>query len=119
METRNILDVNGNIVGTVSLPDGTSEAQWAVVLAAYSTTKPIPDVTPRQIRQALILSGVSLSSIDSAIAGLPSPMNDLAAAEWEYSIAFERNRPLVIEVATMLGWTSAQLDALWILAGSL
>ncbi len=79
----------------------------------------IPDVTPRQIRQALILSGVSLESITDALATLPEPQKSLATVEWEYSISFQRNRPLVDGVGQMLGWTTEQLDNLWLYAGTL
>jgi hypothetical protein len=78
-----------------------------------------PNVTPRQIRQALILSGVSISDIEAALLSLPEPQKSLAKTEWEYSIAFERDRPLVASVAQMLGWTPEQLDALWLFAGTL
>ena len=119
MATRNILDSNGTAVGTLTLPDDTSEAVWTAALAAYSTKKPMKDVTPRQMRQALILSGVSLASIDAAIATMPDPAKSLAQTEWEYSTAFQRERPLVAQVAALLGWTNDQLDALWELAASL
>lgn len=76
-------------------------------------------VTPRQIRQALVISGISLNIIESAIDSLPEPTKSLAKIEWEYSTAFERNRPLVNEIAHAIGWTPAQLDNLWILAASL
>lgn len=82
-------------------------------------TPPIPDVSPRQIRLALIASGVSLASIDAAIATLPSPNNSIAQATWDYSLAFERTNPMVAELGAMLGWSSAQLDALWNLAAGL
>lgn len=72
-----------------------------------------PDVTPRQIRQALILSGVSMQSIADALSTLPSPQKELAQTEWEYSTMFIRTNPLVNSVGAMLGWTSAQLDNLW------
>lgn len=120
--TRDILDYQGNVVGELDLPDDTSEAVWAEKLAVYArppTIQVSPDVTPRQIRQALILSGMTLAQIDAAIAGLPEPTRSLAQVEWEYSIAFQRNRPLVIAMASMLGWSSAQVDALWKLAASL
>ena len=79
----------------------------------------LPDVTPRQIRQALILSGISLAAIDAALDTLPEPTKSLARTEWEYSISFQRNRALVTQVGQMLGWTPAQLDALWQFAGTL
>lgn len=119
METRNILDINNAVIGTLTLPDNTSEEDWARALESYKEKAEIPDVTPRQIRQALIMNGVSLATIDSALNSLPEPVKSMANVEWEYSIAFQRNRPLVNSVGIMLGWTSDQLDALWKLAGTL
>lgn len=119
MSTRDILDKNGTIIGQLELPDDTTEDQWAAALAPYAALKIIQDVTARQIRQALILYGVSLSQIDDTIASLPEPMKSLAQVEWVHSNMFQRERPLTIQVATMLGWTSDQLDALWNLAASL
>jgi hypothetical protein len=79
----------------------------------------IPDVTPRQIRQALILRGISLNSIESALNSLPEPTKSLAKIEWEYSISFQRTRPIVTAVGQLLGWSNTQLDNLWIYAGTL
>lgn len=124
MTTRNILDAEGNIIGELTLPDDTTEEEWQAKLAPYAQVIPEPvkviaDVTPRQIRQALIMSGVTLQQIDDAINSLDEPMRSLARVEWEYSNMFQRHRPLVVQVATMLGWTEQQVDALWELAGSL
>lgn len=79
----------------------------------------IPDVTPRQIRQALVLMNVSMSQITDALASLPEPTKSMAQIEWEYSLAFERNRPLVTQVGVMLGWSAQQLNDLWKFAASL
>lgn len=119
---RDIYNHLGVKTGELELPNSTTEEQWLEKLAEYA--KPpiateFPDVTPRQIRQALILSGVSMSQIDDALGSLPEPMKSLAMAEWEYSNSFQRNRPLVSSVGQMLGWTSQQVDDLWKFAGSL
>lgn len=118
---RNILDYQGNTIGELELPDDTPEEIWESRLAQFSKApvKIIPDVTPRQMRQALILSGVSMEAIDTALNGLSEPTKSLAKAEWEYSLSFQRNRPLVQQVGQMLGWTSEQLDALWEFAATL
>lgn len=76
-------------------------------------------ITPRQIRLALVLSGVSLTDIDNSLNSLPEPTKSLALISWEYAVAFERNDPLVESVGLMLGMTSAQIDQLWMLAASL
>ena len=124
METRDILDIEGNVIGTLEMPEGTSEETWALALAPYHTpieepVVEIKDVTPRQIRQALILSGVTMEMIENALDALEEPSKTMARIEWEYSTAFQRDRPFVDAVAQLLGWTSEQVDALWVLAASL
>ncbi len=116
MAVRQILDVNGNVVGSLHLPDGTSEAVWQDKLNAYKSAPILGDVTPRQIRQALILSGITMDMIDEQLALLPEPKKSLAKVEWDYSIAVKRTNPLVNDMAALFGWSSAQVDALWIMA---
>lgn len=79
----------------------------------------IKSVTPRQIRQAWILMGKSLTEIEDAIDSLSEPHRSLARAEWEYSTLVFRRNPLVAMLAGMNGYTDEELDALWIFAGSL
>lgn len=79
----------------------------------------LPDVTPRQIRQAFIIAGLMTETIESAFNALPEPIKSFAQVEWEYSLSFKRRRPLVIQVGQMMGWTEKQLDDLWIMAGKL
>lgn len=122
---RNILNHLGEVIGQMDLPESTSEADWEKALAPYAAPppepvpEPIPDVTPRQIRQALVMAGVSLQQIEDAINSLDEPVRSLARIEWEYSTAFQRNRPLVTQVGAMLGWTDEQLNDLWKTAGKL
>lgn len=119
-ESRNILDADGNVIGMLILPEGTSEEIWAEKLALYTVApRNIQDVTPRQIRQALVLQGISLADIDSALNSLEEPTKSLALISWEFSLSFERSNPLVAQVGQMLGWNDSQLDDLWIFAGSL
>lgn len=118
---RKIYDYNSNEIGELELPSDTPEEVWTEKLAVYSQQpiKIIPDVTPRQIKQALVLSGISLSTIESALNSLSEPKKSLAIIEWQESNMFVRNRPLVAAVGQMLGWTSQQLDDLWLFAGTL
>lgn len=119
---RNILDYLGNVIGELELPDDTAENVWQEKLARYAQPPAdvvVPDLTPRQVRQALVLSGVPLESIDAAIAQLPEPHKTLAHIEWEYSVAFKRSNPLIGQVAALLGWNNAQLTAMWDLAKGL
>lgn len=76
-------------------------------------------VTPRQIRTALVLSGISLSSIENIIQSLPSPDKDIALIAWEYSVEFQRNNPLINQLAPLLGLSNKQIDDIFILASTL
>ncbi len=120
---RDIYNHLGQKVGELELPNETTEEQWAEKLAPYAVDPEevvaTPNVTPRQIRQALVLSGVSMESIDAAIASLPEPMHSMAKIEWEYSTAFIRTNKFVSQIGYLLGWTSHQLDELWKLASTL
>lgn len=119
---RDILNHLGVKIGELELPNSTTEDEWTAKLAEYAlppVTTEFPDVTPRQIRQALVLYGISMTEITDALNSLPEPMKTLANVEWEYSNWFQRKRPLVISVGQMLGWTPEQLDDLWKFAGSL
>ena len=46
-------------------------------------------------------------------------LNELAQIEWDDSQVFERNRPILIMLATALGLSSEQLDDLFITAAGL
>jgi hypothetical protein len=118
---RDILNSNGDKIGEMELPDDTSEERWAEALSPYAipVIVELEDVSPRQIRQALVLSGITMSSINAALDTLPEPQKDLAHIAWEFSQIFIRSEPLVNAVGQMLGWTSEQLDDLWKLAATL
>lgn len=88
------------------------------VLPPPQNTVPL-SVTPRQIRTALVLSGISLSSIEAIIDSLPSPNKEIALIAWEYSVEFQRNNPLINQLAPLLGLSSEQIDDIFILASTL
>ena len=75
-------------------------------------------VTMRQARLALLQSG-SLSAVNAAIAGMSGAMGEAARIEWEFSSEVKRNQPLVVALTPTLGFTSKQLDDLFILAATL
>lgn len=122
MITRDILNHEGTKIGEMQFDDGTSEQAIAEKLAEFSAPPAAPvilPVTPRQLRLAIIMSGLSISQIDSAIALLSEPDRSIASTEWEYSLSFERNHPLVDEIGAILGKTSEEIDAVWLLAETL
>ena len=80
----------------------------------YAVLSTPESVSPRQIREALIDSGL----IDAVEAGVAAGDRKLKNW-WEFSTSFERSNQHVIDMGVTLGVTALQLDALWTLAGSL
>jgi hypothetical protein len=76
-------------------------------------------VTPRQMRIALVLSGISLATIEGMIESLPEPQRSITRITWEYSIEFQRNNQLLVSMAPALGLTEVQVDDLFLLASTL
>lgn len=76
-------------------------------------------VSARQIRTALIISGISISNIETALNGLPEPNRSIAQVAWEFSNDFYRDNPLILELAPIIGLTEQQLNDLWALAATL
>ena len=72
------------------------------------------EVTPRQIRMGLTAMGLR-SSVESAISSGSRDLKDF----YFYSNTFERDRPQVHEMATLLGVSSVDLDNLWIYSATL
>ena len=118
---KDIIDYQGIKIGELELPDNKSEDIWNAILTSYTIApvNVIPDVTPRQIRQALVLSQISMIDVENALDSLDEPIKSLAKIDWEYSTVFQRSSPLVSSVGSLLGWTPEQLDNLWLFAGTL
>lgn len=100
---------------------GAEVAKWTAegwqILAAAPQAPPAPipqSVTMRQARLALLGAGL-LSMVETAIGGA----GPAAAIEWEYAQEVQRASGLVPAMATALGLTDAQIDALFVQAATL
>jgi hypothetical protein len=76
-------------------------------------------VSARQIRTAIVFSGLSITDIETALDGLLEPTKTVARIAWDYASDFERDNPLVVSLAPVLGLSEQQLDDLWDLAKTL
>ncbi len=80
---------------------------------------PIPDaVTMRQARLALLGAGV-LDTADATIAAMTGVEGQAARISWEYAQEVRRDDPLIAHMASALGLTTEQLDALFTAASML
>lgn len=121
MEKRDVLNYLGEKVGELELPANTSEEVWAKKLAIYAAppTSVFKPVSPKQLRQALVLGGVTMETVDASLSSLPEPTSSLAKIEWEYGLEFRRDSELLLDIQNLLNLSSEDLDSLWILAGTL
>ena len=76
---------------------------------------PIPtQVTMRQARLALLQAG-HYDTVLAAMAGQPQA----AQIEWEYALSVDRGAQLTTAMASILGLSDAQIDALFVAASAL
>lgn len=77
-------------------------------------------VSQMRLRKALILAGISVSSINDAIAAIvDDTQRELIYTMWEYAVVFERSDVTLNQMATALGISQNQLDQLFINAQNL
>ena len=92
------------------------ESDWEQMRADEMRARsPVPkSVSMRQARLALLGAGL-LDTVETAIAGA----GPAAVIEWEYAQEVQRSSGLVPAMATALGLTDAQIDALFVTAATL
>ena len=100
----------GEFIEFEGTPEEIAEANKQVVPESISQMK---------FRKQLILSGISIASIDSLIQSLPQPNRDLIYTMWEYAVVFDRSNPELNAMSQMLQITSEQLDDIFINANLL
>jgi hypothetical protein len=79
----------------------------------------MPSVSARQIRTAIVLSGLSIATIEAALDGLSEPTRTVAIIAWDHSNLYFRKNPLIVALAPAIGLSEEQLDDLWVLAKTL
>lgn len=75
-------------------------------------------VTMRQARLALLGAGL-LAQVNTAVESMPGAEGDAARIEWEYAQEVRRDSPLVAALSAAFGWTSTQLDDMFVSAKTL
>lgn len=74
----------------------------------------VKSITPRQMRLQLIALGLR-QQVEDWVATQPIDIKDW----WEFSSRYERNNQVLIDAATRFGFTSEQLDELFMEASKL
>ena len=83
---------------------------WAVTYE----TPPVPALTRRQFRLALVINGYSLADIETLIEQIPDEMQkQIIKIEWQNATTFTRTSPGLLAMADLIGLSTGQVDALW------
>lgn len=97
-----------------------------VVRYVYTLTDaPPPDpndfpLSDRQLRLGLVMSGVSLDTIETAISSIPDPIQRaVAQIWWDRSLKIEWAHPMRVQLQALVGLTDEQARAMWLMAKDL
>jgi hypothetical protein len=106
------------ITGEVTVVDLTPEEIAAMPQPA---APPMPTITARQLRLALLGLGLTGAQVEAAINAMPGTdmQREAARIEWEYATSYQRDHQLVAMLGAALGLTEAQIDAAWMEAATL
>lgn len=93
-----------------ALSEFNPEYVWAVTYQ----DPPVPSLTRRQFRLALVTNGYSLTDIEALIAQIEDDtQRQIIQIEWQDATVFERNNSSLFVMAALMGLSSAQIDELW------
>ena len=77
-------------------------------------TPPVPALTRRQFRLALVMNGFDLADIEALIAQIEDDMQrQITQIEWQDATVFERNSSSLLVMAGLMQLNTEQVDALW------
>lgn len=99
--------IKPRLVGGVLVEGATSDEIASMIIVPNS-------ISQMKLRKQLILSGISIASVDALIQSLPQPNQDLIYTMWEYAVVFDRQNPELNAMAQMLEITQQQLDEIFI-----
>jgi len=107
-----VYNEDGGFTEFTEIPQG---LQYEVIEKQIEEIKIVPEsISQMKLRKQLILSGISIASIDALTQSLPQPNRDLIYTMWEYAVVFDRHNPELNAMAGMLGVTQQQLDEIFI-----
>ena len=79
-----------------------------------------PKLTRRQLRLGLLNIGITADIVEAQLNAIADPMDRAAAMiEWQDASSYERDHPVLVQVAAALNLPTEQVDALWMWAAGL
>jgi len=106
--TQNFINMHFD-EGTGEYYEGATQQE----IEQYTIENAVSVVSRRQLKLALILNGFDLSIIDNVIDNLTGLEKIIASTTWNEAITFERKDPLLVSLATAVGFSEIQLAELF------
>lgn len=107
-------------IETYNVVIGEGEDGQPTIELKSNIAKTVPqELSPRQVRLAMLGAGLDLSQIDTMIDGLDEPQRSQVKIMWEYSTVFLRSDPILNGFAEQLGLSQDDLDNLFIAGASI
>lgn len=102
-------------------PPAHGRAVWDFDAETWQEPAPVlPTITARQCRLMLLNVGITPAMVEAEIAAIEDAGDrERARVEWEYASTYERDHPLIDQMAEAFELPAPQVDALWIAAADL
>lgn len=106
-----VVPLNGNKQQILNaLSEFNREYVWAVTYQ----DPPVPALTRRQFRLALVLNGYNLADIELLINQISDEMQrQIIQVEWQDATTFERHSTNLLVMADLMGMDKPTVDVLW------
>ena len=98
-------------------PDELTETE--LLRGWVAVAKPVPQEVPMWALREACASRNHTAQIDAALAGLPEPTRVKAMLRWEYKDTISRGSSMIASMQSLLGWTNAYVDELFVAADTL
>ncbi len=108
-------------VNGLDVPLDDADLAQRAIDAQFVAAAPVPTITARQLRLALLGLGLTGAQVEAQISAMPGTATTREAAriEWEYATSYQRDHQLVAMLGAALGMTSDQIDTAWVGAATL
>jgi len=108
LPTQNFINMHFD-EGTGEYYEGATQQE----IEQYTIENAVSVVSRRQLKLALRLSGFDLSIIDNVIDNLTGLEKIIASTTWNEAITFERKDPLLLSLASAVGFSEIQMAELF------
>lgn len=114
--SKMLVQAQARDVHIVELYNAALSGQYGPIAPFVTPPMVFPNLTARQLRLALLASGITPTMVNDELMKLPSPQREASQIEWEYANLYQRDHPLVTQFGSVFNLTPEQVDQMWLAA---